>query len=52
MKDKTGAFSCRIELQLMRKLKAFYISSFHQALSAPVMSIDVSQVGVALFPSF
>ena len=25
---------------------------FHRALSATVMSTDVSQVGVALFPSF
>ena len=25
---------------------------FHQALFAPVMSTDVSQVGVTLFPSF
>ena len=33
-------------------LKAPYIWSYHWALSATVMSTDVSQVGVALFPSF
>ena len=32
-------------------LKAPYISSFHWALSASVISTDVSQVGVPLFPS-
>ena len=26
--------------------------NFHQVLSAPVMSTDVGQVGVTLFPSF
>ena len=29
-----------------------YIVSFHQILSATVISTDKSQVGVALFPSF
>jgi hypothetical protein len=29
-----------------------YFINFHQGLSAPVISIDVSQVDVALFPSF
>ena len=29
-----------------------YFIYFHWALSAPAMSTDVSQVGVALFPSF
>jgi len=34
-------------------LKALsYILSFHQVLSAMVMSRDVSQVGVTLLPSF
>ena len=33
-------------------LRAPYISSFHQVLSATMMSTDVSQVGVVLFPSF
>ena len=33
-------------------LKAPYISSSHWSLSTPVMSTDMSQVGVALFPSF
>ena len=34
-------------------LKALsYILSFHRTLSTPVMSTDVSQVGVALFHSF
>ena len=28
------------------------IWSFHRDLSAPAMSTDMSQVGVALFPSF
>ena len=28
------------------------IRSFHHGLSAPEMSTDMSQVGVALFPSF
>ena len=32
-------------------LKAPYISSFHWTLSTPVISTDVSQVGVTLFPS-
>ena len=26
--------------------------NFHRNLSAPAMSTDISQVGVALFPSF
>jgi hypothetical protein len=29
-----------------------YFINFHQALSAPVMSTDVSQLGVALFTIF
>ena len=29
-----------------------YLNNFHQAHSTPAMSTDVSQVGVALFPSF
>ena len=33
-------------------LKAPYISLFHWALCASAISIDVSKVGVALFPSF
>ena len=33
-------------------LKAPYISSFQWALSIPVMSTDLSQAGLALFPSF
>jgi hypothetical protein len=28
------------------------LSSFHRVISATVMSTDMSQVGVALFPSF
>ena len=32
-------------------VKGPYISSFHQALSAPAISIDSSQVGVKHFPS-
>ena len=35
-----------------RGMKAPYISSFHRVLSTTMMSTDVSQVGVALFPSF
>ena len=34
------------------KDESSFISSFHQALTAPVISTDVSQVGVALFLSF
>jgi hypothetical protein len=34
------------------RLKAPHISSFLWAISATTMSTDVSQVGVALFPSF
>ena len=33
-------------------MKAPYISHFLRPISATVMSIDVNQVGVALFPSF
>ena len=33
-------------------LNAPYNSSFYQNFSAPVMSTDMNQVGVALFPSF
>ena len=51
--DEIAAFS--LFLQLMKATflaESSFISSFHSALSAPVMSTDVSQVGVALFPSF
>ena len=44
-----------LHLQLMNAtvwLKVPYISSFHWALSALVMSTDGSQVNVTLFPSF
>ena len=32
--------------------ESFHFIILHQALSAPVMSTDMSQVGVALIPSF
>ena len=41
-------FSHRGSLQLMKA----YIIDFHHDLSAPAMSTDMSQVGVALFPLF
>ena len=50
--DIIGAFS---KIQLMKATvlaeNSDYIL-FHRDLSAPVMSTDMSQVGVALFPSF
>ena len=42
-------------LQLMKATvmaESSYLINFHRALSAPEMSTDVSQVGVAVFPSF
>ena len=58
---KTVAFiSCRqrvLRLQLTKKkkqswLKVPYILSFHWALSATVIYIDMSHAGITLFPSF
>ena len=39
-------------VSLHLQLKVPYISSFHQVLSATLVSTDMSQVGVTLFPSF
>ena len=39
-------------VSLLLQLKKATVFNFHQALFAPAMSKDVSQVGVALFPSF
>ena len=68
LSDSTVAFiSCRsvlaasantlvsLLLQLMKTTVLAESSSFinlHHDLSAPAMSTDISQVGVALFPSF
>ena len=44
---------CRRRLQLrLQLMKAPFISSFLWPISATVMSTDVSQVDVALFPCF
>ena len=51
--DETGAFSqhCGFPLQLMKVTvlaESYSFINFHHDLSAPVMSTDISQVGVAL----
>ena len=56
----TGAFSQHCGFHILQQLmkatvlaeSSCYFFNFHQTLSAPAMSTDVSQVGVALFPSF
>ena len=45
-----------LELKQLMKVtvlaESYSFINFHHDLSAPVMSTDMSQVGVALFPSF
>ena len=51
--NETGAFSQLLQLMKGTVLaESFYFINFHRALSAQVMSTDMSQVGVALFLSF
>ena len=50
----SSAVDC-LHLQLMKATvlaESSYSIHFHRDLSAPAMSTDVSQVGVALLPSF
>ena len=52
-KDENGAFSQQ-PLQLMKATvlaESSVFIFFHRDLSAPAMSTDMSQVGIALFPS-